>query len=75
MLFDLANSPILNSLEINGRLEFKNGVGHYGVLNSNKIHVRAGELLIGSETQHILGGAKIVLHGDAESESLSVKSN
>ena len=59
MLFDLNESPILNSLEINGKLDFKNAEQWDATLNSMKIYVRAGILAIGSETQRYLGNAKI----------------
>lgn len=75
MLYDITNSPLLNSLEVNGRLSFKNEVGHDATLNTMKLHVRAGELLIGADGDEHLGKAKIILHGDAESESLLVTSN
>lgn len=50
MFYDLDEpSPILKRLEINGRLTFKPGSNR--LLRANIIHIRAGELIIGTETQ------------------------
>ena len=63
MLYDVAVSPIINYLEINGRLTFEDGVKDLQ-LNSYYIFVRAGELLIGNETNPFQNNAEIVLYGD-----------
>jgi len=48
---DLAETPKLNSLEINGRLTFKDdSVGLPEIkLSSGRVFVRAGEFIIGKE--------------------------
>ena len=46
MIYDLKDSPILNYLEINGRLTFEDDIDGR-ILRSNYIFVRAGELIIG----------------------------
>ena len=51
MIYDVAESPILNYLEINGRLEFENDNGKDLTLQSKYIFVRAGELVIGSDVK------------------------
>ncbi len=47
MVYDLSESPIVNLLEINGRLTFEEGVKDLH-LRAKYIWVRAGELVIGN---------------------------
>ena len=47
MLVDVEETPIINHLEINGRLTFKPDMDVH--LRAKKILIRAGELLVGSE--------------------------
>jgi hypothetical protein len=63
MILDIAETPILNSLEINGILTF-NDTDYDITLNSHRVYVRAGELHIGNETHPYSSVATIVLHGD-----------
>ncbi len=57
------DTPILNLLTVNGRLSFYDN-GKPIVLNAKQVYVRAGELLIGHETNPFKAEAKIVLHGE-----------
>jgi len=58
------DTPILNTLEINGRLTFRDDDNLDLTLNSKRIWVRSGELLIGTEDSPFRNTAKIVLHGN-----------
>lgn len=69
MLYDLAESPIVNLLEINGRLTFEDGVKDLH-LRAKYIWVRAGELVIGTETSRFQKNAKITLYGEKELQSI-----
>ena len=71
MYLDIEETPILNILEINGRLTFLSS--NFSItLNAQKIYVRAGELLIGSEEEPFPETANIVLHGDMDSATLTL---
>lgn len=62
LLLDIGETPILNSLTINGRLTFYNN--NFDVnLRAKKIFVRAGELLIGTEDEPFQANAQITLFG------------
>ena len=63
MILDIPETPILNSLEINGILTF-NDTDYDITLNSHRVYVRAGELHIGNETHPYSNVATIVLHGE-----------
>jgi len=56
MVFDLPQSPVLNSLEINGHLTFDVTQANLE-LRSQYIFVRAGALIIGNETDPFPGNA------------------
>mmetsp|Transcript_29268 Transcript_29268/g.28421 ORF Transcript_29268/g.28421 Transcript_29268/m.28421 type:complete len:116 (+) Transcript_29268:1190-1537(+) len=58
------DTPILGKLEINGRLTFLNELDLH--LEANYIFVRAGELIIGNDTNPFLFNAVITLHGSKE---------
>ena len=63
LVLDLDETPIFNSLTINGRLSFiQNGTNVH--LRSKYIFVRAGELLIGSEDAPFEDYATITLFGN-----------
>ena len=63
MYLDLEETPIFDSLEINGRLTFM--VDDYDItLNTKLLYVRAGELLIGEEGAPFPNKATIILHGE-----------
>jgi len=69
MFLDLEETPVLKSLEINGRLTFmQNGKNIH--LRSKQILVRAGELLIGNVTHPFEANATITLHGVQKEETL-----
>ena len=74
MVLDIEETPVLNSLTINGRFSFR----QYGDLNihlkARQIFVRAGEFLIGSEEEPFANEAKITLIGDADDETLVLSS-
>ena len=62
MIYDLEESPILEYLEINGRLTFL--YGYNLTLKTKYIFVRAGQLIIGTEEEPYFGSARIVLYGE-----------
>lgn len=61
MVLDVAITPLVNILTINGRLSFKEDTDLQ--LNANYIFVRAGQLFIGNKTHPFTANANIVLHG------------
>ena len=65
---DLEETPIFNSLTINGRLTFKTGGNRH--LRAKQIFVRAGQLFIGSENSPFNKEAKITLHGRMDDPTL-----
>lgn len=68
MVFDLAESPVLRYLEINGRLSFKNDTDLH--LRAKHILVRAGELIVGYKDAPFTKNAKITLYGNAMEKTL-----
>ena len=69
LVLDLEETPVFNSLTVNGRLSFiQNGMNVH--LRSKYIFVRAGELFIGSEEEPFQDEAKITLHGNQDDETL-----
>lgn len=73
MLLDIAETPKLNSLSINGRLQFIQREETPDIhVFTNNIFVRAGELIIGSEEEPFEGLATITLTGDTESDTLNL---
>jgi hypothetical protein len=71
MYLDIEETPIFKSLEINGRLTFLNS--NFSItLNSHRIWVRAGELLIGTEDDPFKETATIVLHGNQDDETFAL---
>jgi len=71
--FDVEDTPILKSLEINGRLTFKNDPEEAvdRTLRSHWVYVRAGELHIGTEEEPYNGVATIHLYGRPLDETLA----
>lgn len=69
---DLAETPKLKSLQINGRLTFKNDKANLPLikLRSHQIFVRAGEFIIGTETAPYDGKAEVELLGLTDSDGL-----
>ena len=71
---DIAETPILNLVTVNGRLSFKDGAGSGSInLRAKQVYVRAGELLIGSEDAPFADDAQITLYG-ARNEATEVMS-
>ena len=70
MIFDLEESPIFELLAINGRLTFQQENVTANLtdmdlhLHAHHIFIRAGELIIGTETTPFTKKAKITLHGE-----------
>jgi len=62
MLYDLADSPVFKSIEVNGRLTIENDGGDHQI-QAQLIFVRKGELIVGNETNPFTGNANFVLHG------------
>jgi len=71
--FDLEETPILKSLDVNGRLHFKNDpeVAVDRTIHAYWVYVRAGELFIGSEDEPYNGDATIYLYGENNGETLA----
>lgn len=69
VLLDIEQTPILKMLEINGRLTFSNAINVE--LRSKIIFVRAGELIIGSETNAYPKIAKITLYGMRNDQTMA----
>jgi hypothetical protein len=65
MNFDVAKTPLLNMLMINGRLTFNNSIPSQEI-HAHYVFVKAGELIIGNETNPFPGTAKIILYGEQE---------
>ena len=63
MVFDIAETPDLNSLQINGILTFEND-GTDRKIKTNSLWVRAGTLNIGTEVAPFTAKANIHLLGD-----------
>lgn len=57
MVFDLENSPIIDTVQINGRLSFLDGAETSLNLHVKHIFVRAGELIIGTVEEPFQGDA------------------
>lgn len=66
IIYDLADSPVFDVLTVNGRLTFLDDAAYLPKLNLNAKHifVRAGELLIGNDTNPFQAEATITLYGD-----------
>lgn len=70
--FDIAETPLLKSLTINGRLDFLNLDEPVNrTINTHWIHIRAGEFLIGSEEKPYNGEATVLLHGAPNDEAVA----
>ena len=72
MVLDI-DTPILAKLTINGRLSFLNDPEDPKniTLHAEKIYVRAGELLVGSEEEPFAGNAEIRLYGGVNDEAIA----
>jgi hypothetical protein len=63
MNFDVAATPLLGMLKINGRLTFNDSVPNQEI-HAHYIFIKAGELIIGNKTNPYPGTAKIILYGE-----------
>jgi hypothetical protein len=66
IIYDVEESPIINYIQVNGRLTFKQDAPKLH-LNVKYLFVRAGELIIGNKTNPYLGDARITLYGEQQS--------
>jgi hypothetical protein len=67
VLYDAETSPILKSLEVNGKLTFERGKP--AILQSHSIWIRAGEVNVGTEDEPFDSTVEFRLHGNNESPS------
>jgi len=72
MVLDLEETPVFESVEINGRLTFLDFNNTDIHLRAKKIFVRAGEFFIGNATHPFSNNATISLMGDQETETLTL---
>jgi hypothetical protein len=68
MVLDLAETPKLKMLIVNGRLSFKNDTDIH--LRCTHIFVRVGELIIGYKEKPFSAQAKITLFGEKDSRAM-----
>ena len=64
MLLDINETPKLKTLSVNGRLSFVQKDDFDIHLMAERIFVRAGELIIGTEEEPFMSQAVITLLGD-----------
>ena len=62
IVYDIGESPLYKSVEINGDVSFEYSMPH--VLNTYGLWVRAGSLTIGSEVEPFDSTAEIRLYGN-----------
>ena len=67
IIYDIGNSPIFKSVEVNGNLSFLSG--QPAVLNTYGLWVRAGTMSVGTESVPFDSTVEIKLHGHERSES------
>jgi len=67
VLYDIETSPVLQSLEVNGKLSFERGKP--ALLQSHSIWIRAGEVNVGTEDEPFDSTVEFRLHGNNESPS------
>jgi len=68
MVFDVAESPIIKQITVNGRLSFKNDTDLH--LRTKQLFIRAGELVIGYKDKPFANKAIITLHGERNSQTI-----
>jgi hypothetical protein len=73
MILDIEETPIFGLVRVNGQLSFSNETDVH--LRANYIFIRAGELLIGSETYPYPNTAKITLYGNKTTENIVYDNN
>lgn len=74
MELDLAETPIFDTIEVNGCLHFKDGKDGEDIqLNAKKILIRGGELYIGSKEKRYSQKATIKLHGDRNEPTIALE--
>jgi len=73
MELDLKETPIFDTIEINGCLHFKGGKGVDEIhLRAKKILIRGGELYIGKSNQRYENKAKISLFGTRNEPTIAI---
>lgn len=75
MEIDVAETPIIDTIEVNGCLHFKNS-GEEGEnigLNAKKILIRGGEFYIGTKDNRFKNKATITLHGDRNEPTIALQ--
>jgi hypothetical protein len=74
MELDLSETPIFDTIEVNGCLHFKQGAEGEDIhLNAKKILVRGGEFYIGTKENPFTNNAKITLHGDRNEPTIAIE--
>ena len=74
MELDLAETPIFDTIEINGCLHFKQGKKGEDIgLDVKKILIRGGELYIGTKEKPFDNIATIRLHGDRNEPTIAIE--
>ena len=67
VIFDIGDSPLFNSVEVNGKLSFLEGKD--AKLNTYALWVRAGEIVAGSEDKPFENKIEFMLYGNRTTES------
>jgi hypothetical protein len=74
MQLDLAETPIFDTIEVNGCLHFAGGSDVTEIhLRAKKILIRGGELYIGTKADPYDKVAKITLHGDRNEPTIAIE--
>lgn len=68
MIYDVAESPLLRMLTINGRLSFANDTDLH--INAKHLFIRAGELIVGYKEKPFSKKAQITLHGEHDAKAM-----
>jgi len=68
MTMDVADTPILNLVSVNGLLNFKLGMNI--TFRAKHIFVRAGELHVGSKENPFTDNCNIILYGEKNSQGI-----
>lgn len=67
IIYDIGESPLFKSIEINGKLSFLQG--QPAVVNTYSLWIRAGEMNVGTAEEPFDSTVEIKLHGNNTSES------
>jgi hypothetical protein len=71
MELDVAETVIIDKLEVNGCLHFKMGTDVH--LNAKKILIRGGEFYIGDKDNRYVNDGKITLHGGRNEPTIALE--